>query len=234
MIAIIHGTDTAASRSYFLNQKEQIVDAVYLAGEKITITDLTQILDGNGLFAEQKTIFIENFFHKKKNKNEFTALTEYLQKKSASHDIFLWEGKELDRSAFLLFKTAVPKQFKLPQTLFLFLDTLKPENGKQLIQLFHQTIVTTEAEMIFFMLIRQMRLLLALLETQKDNSSEVIDELKRMQPWQKQKLQKQANLFTQEQLITLYQKLFAIEWGQKTGNLSLSLIASIDFFLLTI
>src|SRR3989337_2216237 len=117
MITIIHGTDTAASRKFFFDQKERFPDAELLDGEKITITDLAQILEGGGLFTEQKTILIENMFQKKKNKTEFTALSEYIQKHASTHELFLWEGKELDRSAFMTFKTAVPKVFKLPQTL---------------------------------------------------------------------------------------------------------------------
>lgn len=230
MITIIHGTDIANSRKYFFDQKERFPDAELFSGEKLTLTDLAQILEGGGLFMEQKTIFIENFFHKKKNKTEFKALAEYIQKHTDAHSLFLWEGKELERSAFTLFKTAVPKVFKLPQTLFLFLDNIRPGNGQQLIKLFHQTVATTDAEMVFFMLVRQIRFLLAA----KDPQMSEIDELKRMQPWQKTKLQKQASLFTPKQLQQLYQQLFSLEVAQKTGTLSNSILTNIDFLLLGI
>ncbi len=229
MITIIHGDDTAKSRKFFFDEKERHNDAVLLDGEKITLTDLTQIFEGGGLFSEMKTVFIEQFFNRKKKKEEFALFVAYLQNQS-SNAIFFWEGKELDRGALASFKTATPRVFKLPQTLFLFLDSIRPGNGKQLIALFHQTIAVTEAEMVFFMLIRQIRLLLALSEP----SEEQIDELKRLAPWQKSKLEKQAGLFGKEKLQLFYAKLFAIEVGQKTGGLASPLSAAIDFLLLEI
>jgi len=229
MITIIHGTDIVASRKFFLNEKEKHESVQILDGEKITLTDMAQIFEGGGLFEESKTVFIEHFFARKKRKDEFTTLSEYLQKQSG-HTIYLWEGKELEKSAFNTFKTATPRVFKLPQTLFSFLDSIKPGNGKQLIALFHQTIETTEPEMVFFMLVRQIRLLLALLRPTED----VIDELKRLAPWQKTKLQQQAVAFGEHTLKNIYQQLFLIETGQKTGTLPNTILTSIDFLLLQI
>src|SRR5438045_3257925 len=129
MITIIHGTDIVASRKYFLEEKQKHPDVQLLDGEKVSLTDLTQIFEGGGLFDENKTIFIEQFFNRKKRKEEFSIFVDYLQKQS-THTIFLWEGKELERSSLMVFKTALPRVFKLPQTLFLLLDSLKPGNGK--------------------------------------------------------------------------------------------------------
>jgi len=229
MITIIHGTDIVASRKYFFDEKQKFADAQLIDGEKIAITDLTQIFEGGGLFEEQKSIFIEHFFVRKKKKEEFAQFSNYLEKQS-SHDIFLWEGKELEKSSLMVFKTATPRVFKLPQTLFVLMDSLRPGNGKSLISLFHQTLATTDAEMIFFMLVRQVRLLLGMFET----TDESIDELKRLAPWQKTKLAQQAGAFGKEELITLYNKLFVLEVGQKTGSLTGSLALCIDFLLLEI
>src|SRR6185437_11189988 len=128
------------------------------------------------------------------------------------------------------------KLYKLPQTLFQLLDAIQPGNNKTLIKLFHQTIDTTETEMVFFMLIRQFRILLGIKPVQPQglNSFEpqgnnLIDELKRMQPWQKTKLEQQANKFELSHLLNLYDKLFQIEVGQKTGGLTSPLVSTIDF-----
>ncbi len=229
MITIIHGSDIVASRKFFFMEKEKYPDAYLLDGEKISITDLTQIFEGGGLFDENKTMFIEHFFNRKKKKEEFAMFSEFLQKQN-NHTIYLWEGKELEKSSLLAIKTAIPRVFKLPQTLFILLDSLKPNNGKQLVTLFHQTLESTDAEMIFFMLIRQIRILLAL----QDPAEEQIDELKRMAPWQKSKLEQQAKLFTREQLISICDKLFALEIGQKTGTLPNKILTIIDFLLIEI
>lgn len=253
MLTIIHGDNISASRKYFLDEKEKYKEIQILDGGKITLTDLAQIFDGGELFSDNKTVFIEQFFTKRKKSKERDNLIDALQKYSKENNLFLWEGKELEKSVLNSFKAANIKLFKLPQTLFLFIDSIKPDNGKQLISLFHQTLETTDVEMIFFMMVRQVRLLLALMPSLREaerrsnpnkeiaalptvarNDENKIDELKRLAPWQKTKLQQQANLFDQKQLLNLYKKLFLLEIGQKTGNLPNTILTSIDFLLLEI
>lgn len=234
MLTIIHGNDTALSRKYFLDERQKAPEAVLLEAENVNLTDLTQLLQGGGLFGETRHLFIEQFLTKRKKSADFTDILTYLEKQAKEHIIVLWEGKELERSTLNNVKTAINKSFKLPQSLFLLLDAIKPGNGKLLIKLFHQTIETSEAEMVFFMLIRQFRLLLALSEKEGADTSDSIDEVKRMAPWQKSKLQKQACLFEPIHLLTLYEKLFQIETGQKTGGLTMPMISTIDFFLLEV
>jgi hypothetical protein len=55
-----------------------------------------------------------------------------------------------------------------------------------------------------------------------------------MAPWQKDKLKKQAAQFTPDALQTIYQRLFALEAGQKTGTLSVPLVSAIDFLFLEV
>jgi hypothetical protein len=247
MLTIIHGTDIAASRKYFLDQKQAHPDALLLDAESVNLTDLAQVIEGGGLFGESKYIFIEQFLTKRKKSGDYKDIISYLDSHADEHTIYLWENKELDIGTQKAFKKATVKPFKLPQTLFLLLDSIKPDNGKQLITLFHQTIESTEVEMVFFMLIRQLRMLLALssdghprggrLERSGSHDSPgvggEIDEIKRL-TWQKTKLQKQASLFKTSHLLTLYNQLFEIEKQQKTGKLSSSLISTIDFFLLEV
>ena len=230
MLTIIHGSDTAASRKYFLDQKQPHAEAILLDADKVNLTDLTQIFEGGGLFGESKFLFIELFITKKKKASDFKDLVEYLEKNAEEHTIFLWENKDLEIGTLKAFKNAAQRPFKLPQTLFLLLDSLKPGNGDTLVKLFHQTIDAAETEMVFFMLIRQFRLLLALSETSENE----IEEIKRMAPWQRTKLQKQASLFSIDDLRTIYHRLYTLEQGQKTGGLNTSLSTAIDFLLLEI
>jgi DNA polymerase III delta subunit len=227
MLTIIHGTDTAASRKFYTDQKTGQSGAIVLQEDEVNITHLSQVLEGGGLFEESKTIFIEQFLTKRKKSTEKEAIIAYIQKQAKTHNIILWEGKELMPSALTPFKGAVIQPFKLPQSLFAFLDAIKPNNSKQLIQLFHQTLQTTEPELIFFMLVRQFRILLCLSQNSRENISEVT----RLSPWQKNKLEKQAKLFGHEELVQAYKKLFTIEKAQKTGVLSTSLITTVDFLL---
>ena len=229
MITLIHGSDTSASRKYFYDEKQRHPDALLLEAEKIDITNLMQIFEGGGLFGESKFIFIEQLITKLKKVSNFKDIVAYLDKNAETNSIYLWEGKDLEPSGLKLFPKALIRPFKLPQTLFLLLDNLRPGNGKYVIDLFHQTIQTTEVEIIFFMLIRQFRILLALSD---QSSSADIDEVKRIAPWQIGKLQKQSALFSPEELLLLYEKLYIIESAQKTGGLSTSVTNEIDFLLL--
>jgi hypothetical protein len=230
MLTIAHGSDTAQSRKYFFDEKQKHQDAILLDADKVNITDLAQVLEGGGLFGETKYLFIEQLLTKRKKSVELENIIKYLEEHAAEHTIILWEGKELERSSLNAFKKAIVKPFKLPQTLFQLLDAIQPGNGKLLIKLFHQTVETTEPEMIFFMLIRQFRILLAL----SGATDDPIDEVKRIQPWQKSKLETQAKHFDTIHLLDLYEKLFHLEVGQKTGALTTPLVSAIDFFLLEI
>lgn len=232
MITLIHGSDTAASRKYFLDEKEKFADAMILDADKVNLTDLTQIFDGGGLFGETKYVFIEQFLTKRKKSADYKEIITYLEKSAGENTIFLWENKELEIGTIKALKQPLIKAFKLPQTLFQLLDELRPGNGQQLVKLFHQTIESAEIEMVFFMLVRQIRLLIAL--SDQSNNETTIDEIKRMQPWQRGKLQKQAASFSSEELLDLYTKLYQIEAGQKTGGLNSPLASAIDFLLLAV
>ena len=82
-----------------------------------------------------------------------------------------------------------------------------------------------EPELIFFMLVRQFRIMLG------QEGVDRIDEVKRMAPWQLGKMQRQAKTFGEEKLKSTYQKLFEIDLALKTGKIPYSLERSIDFFL---
>ena len=231
MITIIHGTDTATSRKYLMDEKEKFADSTLIDGQKVNLTDLAQIFEGGELFTENKNFFIEQLLTKKKGP-ELKQIVDYI-KTTDKNNIFLWEDRELTKATLNSFKNPTIKAFKLPQTLFLFLENIKPGNGKILIKLFHETIQTSDPEMVFFMITRQIRSLFALSEARPEGSN-TIDEIKRLAPWQKSKLQSQADFFEIGELKKLYSKLFEIEIGLKTGGLSASLVPTIDFLLLDI
>lgn len=230
MLSIIHGSDIVTSRKFFLEEKEKFKSAVFLKGSLVNLTELTQLLEGGGLFENNIALFIEQFLTERKKSSERDTIISYLVNQAKKHEIFLWEGKDLDKTTLSLFKEASIKSYKLSSTLFAFLDGIKPGNGTQLVQLFHKSLDTSDAEMIFFMLVRQFRILLAL----SDRNTQTITEVSRLAPWQKSKFERQVDLFGKGQLEKLYSRLFQIELGQKTGTLSSSITSAIDFFLVEI
>ncbi len=232
MITIIHGDNVSESRSYFLELKQKYKDFVLFDGSKMTITDLVQNIEGSSLFGNTKTIFIEEFLTKfKKTNKESKEMLDFIIKNTKSSTFVLWESKEILKRDLSLFKNATVNFFKLPKNIFLFLDNLKPNNSKILLNLFHQALDNgIKEELILFMLQRQIRLLLAL----SDQGETSIDELARLAPWQMGKLERQTMSFNVTTLKKIYKKLYEIEIGQKTGGLSLSLSQSIDFLLFDI
>jgi DNA polymerase III delta subunit len=233
MITIIHGDDISKSREYFIELKQKYKDFVLFDGNSLTITDLVQNVESSTLFGSTKIILIENFLTKlKKTDKEVKEMLNFIVKNSKSSDFIFWESKEITKRELFLFKDSIVRLFKLPKNIFLFLDGLRPNNSKNLLNLFHEAIESgIKEELILFMLQRQIRILLALSEKADGDS---IEELARLAPWQMEKLEKQAKLFDLPTLKRVYNELFKIETGEKTGGLALTLAQSIDFLLLEI
>lgn len=228
MITLIHGEDTEASRNYYFDLKKKSKIALTLDGVSLTLTDLQQAIDGQDLFGETKNVFIENLLSKRKSTKDIEQFVAVIN--SSGADIIVWESKELTPKQSGLFGKATARVFKIPSTIFTFLDGVRPHNGKQLLELFHKTLEDKDPEFVLFMLTRLVRTLLAL----QDNSKNQISEVSRMAPWQRGKVEKQATLFTAVQLIDVHSKLFALELGMKTGGLTLPLAQSMDLLLLSL
>ena len=228
MITIVHGEDIASSRDYFFSEKQKSLNPLIVNEENLNIESLHQILEAKSLFFETKDIFIDNFFSSKTLPDEFKQILSLLKRTHPKFNIFIWEGNELSKSNLNQFADARIKPFKLPQNLFFFLDNMKPKNPQNLI-LFHKALETSPESLIFFMLIRQFRLLLAL-----SDSSDSIEEVKRLQPWQREKLERQVSLFSLSELKTIYNRLFEIDYKSKSGRLANTVSQAIDILLLDI
>lgn len=228
MLKILHGDNVAASRNAYLAYKQNAQNPVMLRGGEFTYTDLVQIFDGGELFSDTKHVFIEDLFAKTKKGDELSLYTALLLSHAQENTIVLWEGKTLTKSQLNVFKDTVPELFKLPTLLFTLLDAIRPNNAPTLIKYAHAVKNEAGEEILFAMLIRQIRLLMAFSENAD------IDEVKRVAPWQKNKLVQQARMFSAEQLYTLHTRLYELDLARKTGTGSLPLSASIDFFLLRI
>ncbi len=228
MITILHGENISVSRKHYIDLKQKSKAPITLDGATLTMTDLAQALEGQGLFGETSDIFIEEFFTKRKQSKETEALTMYIQSKNKHHTIVFWESKDLTISQLKSFPKATVQKAEFTKILFSFLDALKPKQGPNALKLFHELITTEDVEFVFFMIVRHFRILLAILDYDQENK---IDEVKRMAPWQMSKLKKQAALFGKDRLLGHYAALFTIETAMKKGKLALPLQQTIDFFL---
>lgn len=227
MITIVHGDDITSSRKFLIEQKNSLKNTIILDGKDLNFEYLVELLKGNSLFSDEKNIFVENFFERKKS-DEFEKIIDYIKKNSSKVNLFIWEKDGLSKSELSVFPKAKSILFKIQKTLFSFLDNISPNSPKNVLN-FHEALKTADEEMIFYMLIRQFRLLLAL----RGESNGSIDESQRLAPWQKDKLKRQSKLFTSSELKRIYNKLYEVDLNIKTGVFP-NLTNAIDFLLLDI
>lgn len=226
MILIIHGNDIESSREFYFEEKNKLNNPIILNGDGIIFDQIFQAAENTSFFDDKKDILIENFFSKNKSTSiEFKKIIEYINANKNISLIF-WESDEVSKTSLSLIKDATIKTFSLPQNLFAFLDSLKPNNSKEILSLFSENLKKSETELIFFMIVRQFRILLNLISNDTQ-----IDEVKRMAPWQLSKLKRQAESFGLKRLKEIYKALLEIDLNSKTGNSSVNLKKSVDFFL---
>jgi len=225
VITLVHGDDSLASRKYFLSQKDD--HSITFDSETISVVELAQSMQGSGLFEDSRKIFIENLFTRKGQKN-LTSVADTLENTKNS-EIYIWADKNVGVRSLGKFPKFENQNFKIPQNIWSFLDGIRPSNPRN-INSFHNALKGTEPEIIFAMIIRQFRLLAGISSDDKQNAEEV----KKLAPWQKSKLQKQASLFSQDKIKLIYKKLYKIEKGQKTGATNMTLTQNIDILLLEI
>lgn len=225
MIAIIHGTDTAKSRNFYIETRQKITNPVVFEGKNLDYSTFFQTFEGDSLFTSDKDVFVENFFtNKKSNSTELKQIVEYINN-NPNLSLVFWEDKELTKAQVALIKKAQINLFNYPQILFTFLDSIYPKNSKTL-SLFKDLEKQMETELIFYMIVRQFRLMLGVeLDSQ-------IDETKRMAPWQESKIRSQSSHFSKEKLLSLYKKLIDIDYETKFGLSPTPLSKRIDFFLM--
>lgn len=228
MLTVIHGENIKESRNFFWQLKQKAQNPIFLSAENINLFDLMQVLDGGGFFEETKQIFIENLFSLKK-KNDKEKILDLLLREENENEIIFFENKEITLTSLRIFKNALVKKFDIPKIIFSFLDLIGIDKTKS-VQIFHEILKTDEAEYVFFMIIRHFRIMLAL----SNNCENQIDELKRIQSWQKNKYLTQLKKIGLEKVKNFYSDLFQTDLKQKTGQNALPLNKTIDILLLKI
>ncbi len=198
---IIHGDDVAKSHQFLSAQKAP--EIVRLEGKTLEITELRQILDSTGLFPSDRLIIISNLFATKKK-----PILDLV----ASHqgdNIIIYETKALTPTQLKTFSKSKSQEFKPSALIFKLLDSLKPNSAYLTLPIYQQLLDSQEpAELIFAMLVRQVRLLIQALSP---------EDLK-CAPWQKNRLISQAKAFGEEKLLDLHKQLFEIDKNLKTGK----------------
>lgn len=227
MITILHGDNIVASRNrlHELRQENKGKEIVSFA----TVPDktsLVQALESQSLFGGERVVTAENILAGlgRKTKDDLLA---YLTSGKFDTDCILWEPKIISKTTLASFpKSTHVELFKLTTALFKFLESIAPNNAGEMLQYFHESLPREGAELIFSMLIRQVRLLLAIA-----TDAQGLDELNRLVPWQESKLRQQAAKFTIADLLELHQRLYSIDYEQKLGKNVLVLEDTLDILL---
>lgn len=207
---IIHGDDIVAARNH-LNEliekgKNSAAGASSFEAHDLDLTKLTQVLEGITLFGQQPMIIVEGLFSLQKSKNK-DLLVEFLSKYQ-DRQIILFENKALSASLLKTFTKAKVFGHKPAALIFTFLDSLKPGSAATSLKLLSQLENANQPpELIFAMLVRQIRLLIQALDP---------DDLK-VAPWQKTRLTSQARAFGEKGLVNLHDDLYHIDKQLKTG-----------------
>ena len=222
---ILHGENLVASRTALGQKiaagKSKGHEIIKLSGTEISFTAIKQALESLSMFSSNRLVILENFLSSSKSL-EREKILDFI-KKGAFANLILWEGKKIDGRTLTSLK-AQTLSFDLSPLIFRFLDSLAPDNQKNSIYWFHQCLAQDPPELIFYMLTRQIRLLILAADLGSGG-------LTGMPEWRKGKLISQAKKFGLKKLLELYRQLLEIDYQQKTGQTPFNLTSQLDLFL---
>jgi|CXWL01.1.fsa_nt_gi DNA polymerase III delta subunit len=210
-MVIIHGEDIVSARNQLndliLAYTAKELEVKRLSAKDLDLTSVTQILEGLTLFGKKPALVIEGLFSLPKSKNK-DLLTDFLAKYS-DRDIILFESKPLTPTLLKPFTKAKVHNHKPAAIIFTFLDSLRPGGSQRSLKLLGDLENARQPpELIFAMLVRQVRLLIQALEPSTLKAA----------PWQKNRLTTQSRAFGEEALLSLHEKLYRIDKVIKTGT----------------
>jgi DNA polymerase III delta subunit len=209
---ILHGEDANKSYGRLVvitdDLKAKQIEVVTQEAAEIDITLLRQEIGSSGLFGSSKCFVIKNLLTGTKSKNK-DKLIDVLTN-NTDHQVILWENKGLSATALKKFPKAQVESFTISPVIFKFLDTLRPQNTKNILLSWNKLLSDgTEAEFVFAMLVRQFKLL-----TQAKFGPSFL----KLAPYPSRLILNQANYYDQDHLLDLYQRLYEIDIKIKTGS----------------
>lgn len=223
---LIHGDNTIQSRKKLvevLNEyKSKGYDVNVLPAKSLSTSLLEEKLGGESLFGTQQLLVIEEL-HSLPESAKRKALVAQLS--SAQTELVVWEKRLLTKIMISKLSAKQVETFKASSLLFQWLDTLGTSTDKKrIIRELHQIISTESAHFCFTMIVRQIRLLISVLDDGQLKGA----------PFIISKLRKQARSFSLPQLQNLHSRLLEIDYKQKRSLSALNLEQELDLFVLSI
>lgn len=227
MIKVLHGENIVESRKAL---SELISDArakgyeiVVLNGAAVGFSELRGALESSSLFGKNKLVVIESLLSSPISATK-TNILKYLAVHKFDNDLILWEQKEIQRTVLDQLPKGEIKLFRISPVIFRFLESIRPGNTKQMLLFLQEAKIAEKEEIIFYMLVRQIRLFLLAKDGDGQNLSHLPD-------WQQKKLLAQAKYFTLDELKNIYQKLLEIDFSQKTSQDPYPLASRLDLLV---
>jgi len=114
--------------------------------------------------------------------------------------------------------------------IFDMVDAVATQNSRKAVQLLHALLEQQEPISLFFMIVRQFRLLIQAREIlDEGGSADQIEHELKQHPYVAKKLAEQARRFSMTRLEEIYHRLFEMDEAMKTSQVSLDL--SLDTFI---
>ena len=221
MITILHGDNQVASRTRLLKLKEEAqmknFYVVVLDGKQSSFEAINISAQTTSLLGQRSAIFAEEFFSRKgaKSKKQKDLLESGL--------VVFWESIELPKSILDSFpKNWKIEHFPIPKTIFRLLDSLVPENAKNILQLIYRAKSQEPEQLVLAMMSWHVRYLLWAKEEPRTLDAP---------QWKRRGLITQANMFTKEKLYALHKQLLDLDRKQKTGANVVPLWSALDFIV---
>jgi DNA polymerase III delta subunit len=213
---VLHGDNTVLSRNELnlLIKNNSAKELLRLNGKKIDLNQLIEACEAGSLFGQERLVVIEEL-HSHPSKKTLSDLINYLSALGTEQlALVMWESKPLTPVQLKKLACFTPKLYKATSLTFNFVDSLD-------ISQFKFACEKDTPEFVFYMLARQIRLLLQLPSL-------------KLPPWQLGKLKSQSARFTPNQLITLHDQLTDLDWRLKSGQTALNLQGETELILLNI
>jgi len=223
MITLIHGDDSEKIETSLISIIST-TKPIRIDGVKVKLKEFEEQILGGSLFGEESIFVIENIFKNKKKKE----LLDLIKENNDNFSGVLVERGKVNKRDLLSIKFDSIVEHFLPQYYFKFLDDFYPQNSKSLANLYTKLLKTMTAEQIYYSLVKRIRGLIAVKLGMTGHS-----EIARFEPWQLGKLKQQARMWTEEELLSFYKKLFEIEVKMKSSNLPVSLEKYLDMMIRT-
>lgn len=224
MLTIVSGEDIATARNNFLTLKDQYKKKGYSL-QDIDATTLPEVYKNSlgvvDLFG-QESVYVTNNLSSQYKGRAKTEAKEVIQKISKDNKFHILDW-EAGKSGYDL--TSIKKiaseflEFKLSKTIFQLLDATYPGNLKTFLSTLQTVSESQDIIFIYTLLWRHVRKMILAQKDIFDNKT---------QPWQRGRIQSQANRWKEQSLLNFYEGLVRIDQGMKTGSSTFDVHESIQ------